>query len=184
MKSARKFVVAMLAALTGAASSVGASQQTTQPAAGTAPIDACSLLSAAQIAQVTGWAVASPVRNDEGYTNNGAYSSTCMWKSTQRVAGRPSFVILNAHAWPAGNTDGPAGFLQSFRNAAADGTIGRTPVPLRLGDESLWWGDGVAVRRKNVSFGVSVWIQGEPSPRRRPLEEALAKQVVQSLEPV
>lgn len=175
-------VVITFAALAGAPSSHGAS--TPEPTARVAPIDACSLLSPAHVSQITGWSVEPHVRNDLGYTKEGAYSSTCMWKRAPRGEGRPSFVILNALSWPVDRAGGPASFLQAFRNAATDGTIARTPIPLRLGDESLWWGDGVAVRRRNVSFGVSVWIRSEPSTRRRPLEEALAKRVLESLEPV
>lgn len=177
--------ISSLAAAVTAIAAVGGS--TIALAAGAseaiAPINACALLSQQQVSQITGLPVEAGVRTDEGKTSIGAYSSTCFWRSANPGGGRPNFAILNAMSWPA---DGPGAgkFLQSFRDAARDGTIGRTPVPLQLGDEALWWGDGVAVRTNNVSFGISVSIVNEPPDRRRPMEEALAKIVLQSLEPV
>lgn len=160
-----------------------ASPSGAKSAATLTPINACSLLSQKQVRQITGLAVEPGVRKDEGQTNIGAYSSTCVWWSANPAGGRKNFAILNAMTWPEGDP-GAGRYLQSFHDAARNGTIGRAPVPLSLGDEAIWWGDGVAVRTDNVSFGVSVWIGNEPAARRRPMEEALAKIALQSLESV
>ena len=55
------------------------------------------------------------------------------------------------------------------------------PLELHIGDESLWWGDGVAVRRGTRSFGVSVVVTPADRAQRRVWEEALAKQILARL---
>ena len=51
------------------------------------------------------------------------------------------------------------------------------PVPVQAGDEALWWGDGVAARKGDVSFGVSVHV-GTDKKAEQAMEEALAKKIV------
>ena len=41
----------------------------------------------------------------------------------------------------------------------------------------VWWGDGVAFRRGDVSFGVSVHV-GTDKKAEQAMEEALAKKIV------
>jgi hypothetical protein len=81
--------------------------------------------------------------------------------------------------WPAGHGDAHR-FLQSFWDAARHGDIDRTPVPLKIADESLWWGDGVAVRKGDVSFGISVHLPAQ-RPHERQMEEKLARKIVSRL---
>jgi hypothetical protein len=126
------------------------------------------------------------VREDTGWLDApdyaGAYSSTCTWRASSdsdahdptRSLGGASFAILTVISWPAG--DGPAKFLQSFRNAADDHVITGTPVPLQIGDEALWWGDGVAARKGSLSFGMSVHLVNERAKERR-MEELLAAKI-------
>lgn len=147
------------------------------------PIDACALVSADEISQVIGIKVDPGVRNDSGWitsdSQRGAYSSTCLWRATaDRDASDPdlpeggaSFAILNVFAWPSGS--GAAGsFLQNFRDAAKSNLIPSTPVPLTIGDEALWWGDGVAVKSGNFAFGISVHLVNG-RPKERQMEETL-----------
>ena len=160
------------------------------------PIDACALLEPAQIASVIGQAVDAGVRRDAGLETNGAWSSSCVWTlSAERslpadhsapLGGR-SFVILNALQFPVGSGRAHE-FLDSFREAAASAVLPRAPAARTVGDEALWWGDGLAVRRRDTSFGLSVHL-----PRARPavagaFEEKLAplvlKRIDQSRPPV
>lgn len=157
--------------------------------AGTPEIDACSLLSAAQISRVINLPVEEGVRKDEGLQQNGAYSSACVWvvrretaapENPQAPLGGRSFVILNAIQWPAGSGLART-FLEAFHAAAAKGEIASQPVPRQFGDEALWWGDGLAVRTQDVSFGVSVFLPGGPSRSVGFFEEKLAPSILRSL---
>lgn len=154
----------------------------TPPHAATAPaddatpmIDACALLDAAEIQRVVGEPVEKGERRDSGLEANGAYSSACVWMlsadrgretDSQRPLGGRSFVILNALRWPQGS-EGARTYLQAFREASASGVLPLKPSPRPFGDEALWWGDGLAVRRGDVSFGVSIFIQRETASDQR-----------------
>jgi hypothetical protein len=167
-----------------------------QPVAGAAgapgpqSIDACALLTASEVSSVLGVPVLEGVRHDDGATSVGAYSSTCIWKvrndrlgshDPNASLGGADFAILNAFSWPSRSA--AAGFLQSFRSAADNHEIPMHPVGLDIGDEALWWGDGVAVRRGAVSFGVSVVVNGADRAQRRAWEESLARRALVRVRP-
>ncbi|MEJ0035360.1 MAG: hypothetical protein WDO68_04660 [Gammaproteobacteria bacterium] len=157
-------------------------------------IDACALLDARDIEKVLGMPVEKGSRRDSGLESNGAYSSACVWMLTAErgheadpaapLGGR-SFVILNALRWPQGS-DGAKSYLQAFREASDSGVLPSKPDARQFGDEALWWGDGLAVRRREVSFGVSVFLprQAGAQPKTRPgeREERLAKVVLSRLD--
>lgn len=136
-------------------------------------IDACSLLDAAAIQGVLDVPVEEGSRRDSGRESNGAYSSACVWmlkdeRGRQADPNAPlggrSFVILNAMRWPEGSS-GARTYLEAFREASDSGVLPSRPSPRQFGDEALWWGDGLAVRRRDVSFGISVFL-----PRQAPKE--------------
>jgi hypothetical protein len=150
-------------------------------------IDACALLQPMEMERVlVGHSVAPGVRNDAGLESNGAYSSTCMWMlrsegapAAQQAARGRSYVILNVMQWPAGS--GKAGsFLESFREAKEAGVLTAPLVPKSFGDEALWWGDGLAVRRRDISFGLSVVVAG--GGVRGVNEERLAPHVLRRID--
>lgn len=152
------------------------------------PLDACALLTADEVASVLGMPVTQGEQHDAGVTSVGAYSSTCIWKvrnarlrshDPNASLGGVDFAILNAFSWPSRSA--AAGFLQSFRSAADNHEIPMQPVDLNIGDEALWWGDGVAVRRGTLSFGVSVVVNSADRAQRRVWEEGLAKQILPRL---
>ncbi len=153
-------------------------------------IDACSLLSSAEISKVIGLPVDSGRRQDSGFESNSSYSSTCIWvvqpdkpmtPNPAAPLGGKSFVILNAMQWPAGSGLART-FLDAFHEAAANGEIGMKPAPRKFGDEALWWGDGLAVRKGDVSFGVSVFIPGSKPKRPALFEEQLAPHILGQLD--
>jgi len=172
-------------ALCGASFGAGAPTSSSKAA----EIDACSLLKPAEISQAIGFPVDEGRRRDEGHQNNGSYSSACVWvvqrgegnqiDPTRPLGGR-SFVILNAMQWPAGS-DKARTFLQAFHDAAARGEIPNQPAPRKFGDEALWWGDGLAVRKGDVSFGVSVFIPGTKAASPGQREERLAPHILRRL---
>ena len=183
--SAHKFLALALAAAGGglatAASIVLAADSA--PAHKATPINACTLLSASEVSQVIGIRVDGGARNDAGWVDNdsthGAYSSTCLWRATadrgaadpSLPAGGASFAILNVFSWPEGSQEAGS-FLQKFRDAAENNLIPSKPVPLKIGDEALWWGDGVAVKSGHVAFGISVHLVNG-RPKERQMEETL-----------
>ena len=160
-----------------------ASDAKTEPA----PIDACKLLSSEDIAAITGKKVGAPIPTGAGTSEDGgSYSSTCVWKipgDDSATVDAPlqgkNFAMLNAWSWTPGN-DGARKFVQDFRDASKNNLIDATPVPVQVGDEALYWGDGVAVRKGTFSFGVSVHLVGE-KPAEQSMETALAKKILERL---
>lgn len=139
------------------------------------PIDACSLLLDSEVRTSVDHDSQAGERDDQGEIEPGTYSSTCLW----RLRAGGGFVILNAMRFPAGG-EGAQHYLQSFRDAARDGTIDGDPEPIDIGDEALWWGDGVALRKGGTSVGISVHLPGERQ-KERPLEEYLAQTIATRL---
>lgn len=168
----------------------------TDDAMDSTPINACALLKDDEIAAVVGADVSPGQRRDDGevggkgdYAPMGTYSSTCFWQFHADAAneedpnlpmGGRRFAILNAMVWPAGGGDA-ARFLQSFRDAFKHEIIPSDPVPVDIGDEGLWWGDGVAVRKGDRSFGISVFLQNGDKPAQRKMEETLARKIAERL---
>jgi hypothetical protein len=159
-----------------------------EPAPKKAPIDACALLKDAEVEAILGVKVTPGQRQDAGAVENseyggpGTYSSTCFWKVASDKTNDPnkpmngvSFAILNAMQWPKG--EDAQQFLQSFHDAAARGVIDNKPVALKIGDDAIWWGDGVAVRKGTRSFGISVHLT-DGRPKERGMEEELAKKIL------
>ena len=151
-------------------------------------INACELLTPAEITAAIGLPVDKGRRQDEGVTGDGQYSSTCFWTIEPGKAADPSapargrrFVILNAQRWPAGR-DMAKKFLEAFHESADQGVIANKPVPRKFGDEALWWGDGLAVRKGDVSFGLSVFMPKRGEARTSVLEEKLAPQILKRLD--
>ena len=126
---------------------------------------------------------------DNGITPDGAHSTTCIWATplppgvrpdpAQRMDGR-GFVVVNVINWPGGPADAHK-FLAGFQKAFQDHDIKSKPVAVKVGaDESLWWGDGVAARKKGVSVGISVAQFGDRATRQ-PQAEKLARLAVKRL---
>jgi hypothetical protein len=152
-----------------------------------AEVNACSLISDKEIGKAMGMAVDPGERKDSGMTRDNAYSSTCLWRVTaDRGVNKPDqplngarFAILNVQSWPAGSGKARQ-FLSGFRAAGDEHIIANKPVDVKIGDEGLWWGSGVAVRKGDFSFGISVHLI-DGKPLERGMEETLAKQIVARL---
>ena len=166
-------------------------QSPTAPTAGTqgaGTIDACELLHGPEIVPIIGASVSKPLRQDAGLQPDGSYSSTCYWEigttnpttpADQAPGAKKSYVILHAMQWPRGLAHI---FLDSFRTAAANGDIPGKTSPRKFGDEALWWGDGLAVRRYDVSFGISVVFPGAKDNHTGALEGRLAPYVLRRID--
>jgi hypothetical protein len=92
-----------------------------------------------------------------------------------------SYVILNAMQWPAGSARARS-FLESFHEARAAGVLAGPLVPKRIGDEALWWGDGLAVVRRDTSFGISVHLASSRAATPGANEEQLAVHVLRRVD--
>lgn len=173
-------------------------------AADGAPINACALLTDAEVAAAVGEEVEPGERHDQGqvggqgeYATTELYSSTCIWRfversedaagrmldeleGIQRPLGGRRFAILNAMAWPKGSGEA-AKFQQSFHDAFKTGEIPSAPIPVKVGEEGLWWGDGVASRKGDKSFGISVFLLNGDKPAQKKMEEALAHKIADRL---
>ena len=158
-------------------------------AAAPVAIDACTLLTPAEVSAVVGKNVETGRPFDNGVTTQGAHSTTCIWAAplppgiepdpTKRLGGR-GFVVLSVMNWPAGPSDA-AKFLEDFHRAFEQHGIDSKPVKVDIGaDDSLWWGDGVAARKNGVSFGISVAQFGDRAARQ-PQAESLARLIVTRL---
>lgn len=166
------------------------SARETMAQANAGPADACALLKDAEVSSTLKLKVMPADRRDDGKLDHkegyeGAYSSTCVWR-VEEDQGKDSvdlpmagmrFAILNAITWPK-DSGKAAHFLEEFYVVAEQGIIPSKPIPLKgIGDDALWWGDGVASRVGDVSFGVSVFLQNGDKVTQRSMEEALAKKV-------
>lgn len=154
-----------------------------------AAIDACALLTPDEVSVIVGRGVEAGQPFDNGITNQGAHSTTCIWAAplapgvepdpNLRLGGR-GFVVLSVMNWPGGPDDARK-FLDDFQRAFQEHGIDSKPVPVQVGaDDGLWWGDGVAARKNGMSFGVSVAQFGDKATRQ-PQAEMLAKIVVKRL---
>ncbi len=152
-------------------------------------IDACALLTPDEVAATVGREVDAVQPFDNGVTNQGAHSTTCIWATPlppgtqpdpgKRLGGR-GFVVVSVMNWPGGPEDARK-FLDDFQRAFQEHGIDSKPVPVQVGaDDALWWGDGVAARRKGVSIGVSVAQFGDRAARQ-PQAEKLARLIIPRL---
>ena len=152
-------------------------------------IDPCRLLSVEEVSAVMGEKVQDGQLLDNGFTRDGAYSTTCLWTGSlpegvaedaaKPLGGRP-FAMLNVMNW-LGGPDFARKFLTDFEEACEAHEIPTPPVAVDVGaDEALWWGDGVAAREGGVSIGVSV-AQIADRNARQPKAEDLARTVVPRL---
>ncbi len=158
-------------------------------ATGVLQLDACTLLEPAEISEVVGLPVHPGIRQDVGYESDGSYSSACLWAiKARKETSQPgtstsldrSFAILHVMNWPSGSGQS-AKYLQAFRDAALQGEIPSDPVPRDVGDEALWWGDGLAVRQGDTGFGISVLLAGSETGEPGAFEEILAPFVLRRL---
>lgn len=181
--ASRKLAGAALAGLIALVASHSASPS----ASAVSPIDACKLIDKSQLVRILNEDVSDGRREDDGYTSDGAYSSTCVWKivprgesaDSEQAAASHEMILLNAFRWI--DNQASRKYLAAFVNASRDGTIAHPIERVALGDESLWWGDGLAVRVGNISFGVSVWRPAYDVAVRKQLSQELAKEVVNNV---
>jgi len=188
--SAEAGILGVVAAVAVVLTVASMSARDSMAQANAGPADACALLKDSEVASILKLKVMPADRRDDGKLDHkegyeGAYSSTCVWRVAEDE-GKDSvdlpmagmrFAILNAITWPK-DSGKAAHFLQEFYDVAEKGIIPSKPVQVPgIGDDALWWGDGLASRVGDVSFGVSVFLQNGDKVTQRGMEEALAKKI-------
>lgn len=141
-------------------------------------IDACSLLTPDQVQAVVGQPF-KPARNGStagGGKNEGAMTS-CHWDAASEAVRAPD-VTLMVWTWPAG-TKGAQNYIHSFSDAHKQDASIPEPEPVSLGDEAIWDGMGVDVRKGDVNFSLAIIGPDKATARKATME--LARKVLDKL---
>ena len=97
-----------------------------------------------------------PARNGStagGDKNEGAMTS-CHWDAASEAIRAPD-VTLMVWTWPAG-TKGAQNYIHSFSDAHKQDASIPEPETVSLGDEAIWDGMGVDVRKGDVNFSLAI----------------------------
>ena len=98
--------------------------------------------------------------------------TTCIWTPADNRLGPTVSLIL--WSWPPGGP-GAARFIEAFRTVAEDYPDLPTPEPVAIGDEALWDGTGVHVRKGDMSFSLSTSLNAlDDTPDARAKMQTLA----------
>jgi hypothetical protein len=133
------------------------------PSTGRADTDACTLLTAAEVGEVAGAAVA------DGTHVSAAYVKTCTWNPS----GGSSVKAVTLYLQTAAAYDGGKQLANQMA-AAAKGAVVQ-PASVGLGDQA-----GLLVKKGSNSFKVAVYAT-LPVDKKEAMELALAKQVLTKL---
>jgi hypothetical protein len=140
------------------------------PSTGRADTDACTLLTAAEVGEVAGAAVA------DGTHVSAAYVKTCTWNPS----GGSSVKAVTLYLQTAAAYDGG----KQLANQMAAAAKGAAVQPASVGDDAYYFvlGDqaGLLVKKGSNSFKVAVYAT-LPVDKKEAMELALAKQVLTKL---
>ena len=147
-------------------------------AAPAAAIPACPLLTIPEVTAALGVPVEAVEQEPSGGGEGEGRMTTCLWTP---VGGRlGSTLSLVVWSWPPGDY-GAAGFLEALR-AYAKEDPDRPVETLPVGDDALWDGDRVYVRKGDVNFTLATSLNAlDPTPDARRKLEALAGLVAERL---
>jgi hypothetical protein len=110
-------------------------------------IPACPLLTPDEVAAVFGSPFAAAEQEPSGGGEGEGRMTTCFWTPAD---GKPGATLsLVVWSWPPGD-GGAAGFLETLRLLAEEESD-RIAETLAIGDDALWDGDRVYVRKGGVS---------------------------------
>lgn len=142
-------------------------------------IPACPLLTPDELAAVFGQPFAATEQEPSGGGEGEGRMTTCLWTPADGEPGATLSLVV--WSWPPGDS-GAAGFLETLRILAEE-TPERPPVEtLAIGDDALWDGDRVYLRKGGVSVTVAGSMNAlDPIPDARAKLEALATIVAERL---
>ena len=142
-----------------------------------AEIPACPLLSDDALAEAFGKPVTAAEQPPSGGGPGAGRMTTCLW--TPADGGLGATVSLIVWSWPPGHP-GAAGYLEAFR--ASEYADRPVPETIAIGDDAVWDGDRLHVRKGDVSFTLATSLNAlDPTPDARPRLETLAAEVVARL---
>jgi hypothetical protein len=137
-----------------------------------AVIPACPLLTPDEVAATFGIPLRSVEREPSGGGEGEGRMTTCLWTPAD---GKPGATLsLVVWSWPPGD-GGAAGFLETLRILGEE-TTDRPPVEtLAIGDDALWDGDRVYVRKGGTSVTLATSLNAlDATPDAKAKLEALA----------
>ena len=142
-------------------------------------VPACPLLTLDEVAAAFGKPVAAAEQEPMGGAEGEGRMTTCFWVPAD--GGPGATLSLVVWSWPPGD-GGAAGFLEALRIVAEEDP-GRPPVEtLAIGDDALWDGDRVYVRKGGVSATLATSMNAlDVTPDARVKLEALAGLVAERL---
>ena len=135
-------------------------------------IPACPLLTPDEVAAVFGSPFTAAEQEPSGGGEGEGRMTTCFWTPAD---GKPGATLsLVVWSWPPGD-GGAAGFLETLR-ILADETPDRPPAEtLAIGDDALWDGDRVYVRKGGTSVTLATSLNAlDVTPDAKAKLEALA----------
>ena len=111
-------------------------------------IPACPLLTPDEVAAVFGRPFAAAEQEPSGGGEGEGRLTTCFWTPADDEPGATLSLVV--WSWPPGD-GGAAGFLETLRLLAGEESD-RTAETLAIGDDALWDGDRVYVRKGGTSI--------------------------------
>jgi hypothetical protein len=144
-------------------------------------IPACPLLTLDEVTAAFGQAVIAAEQAPMGGGEGEGRMTTCFWTP---VGGKPGATLsLVVWSWPPGD-GGAAGFLETIRILAEESPDRPPAETLAIGDDALWDGDRVYVRKGGVSVTLATSLNAlDATPDARAKLEALAAIVAERLQP-
>jgi hypothetical protein len=141
-------------------------------------IPACPLLTPDEVAAVFGVPLAAAEQEPSGGGEGEGRMTTCLWTPADgRLGATLSLVVWS---WPAGD-GGAADFLETLRLLAGEESD-RTAETLRFGDDALWDGDRVYLRKGGTTVTLATSLNAlDATPDARTKLEALAIIVAERL---
>lgn len=142
-----------------------------------ADIDACPLLTAAEVGTAFDETVEAAEQEPMGGGAGRGRQTLCFWTPEGGALG--ATVSLAVWSWPPGHP-GAAGSIEAMAAAATPGRP--APEAVAIGDEAVWDGDRLHVRLGSIVFTLAASRNAlDDAANARPALEALARKVVQRL---
>jgi hypothetical protein len=137
-----------------------------------AVIPACPLLTLDEVATAFGNPVVAAEQEPMGGGEGEGRMTTCFWTPADGKPGATLSIVV--WSWPPGD-GGAAGFLDTLRILAAESPDRPPAETLAIGDDALWDGDRVYVRKGGVSATLATSLNAlDATPDARVKLEALA----------
>jgi hypothetical protein len=141
-------------------------------------IPACPLLTPDEVTAVFGSPFMAAEQEPSGGGEGEGRMTTCFWTPADGTPGATLSLVV--WSWPPGD-GGAAGFLETLRLLAGEESD-RTAETLAIGDDALWDGDRIYVRKGGTSVTLATSLNAlDATPDAKVKLEALAAIVAERL---